>query len=98
MFVAQKFILFIKIKEKQAKCVKKRYNKKEEENMRIDEKHRRDVLTGNIWKVVVFITAPLFLYQFRSNEEQFRRKEKRQKEKRNPHKEKRSRYEKGNAV
>ena len=31
--------------------------------MKIDEKHRRDVLTGNIWKVVVFITAPLFLYQ-----------------------------------
>ena len=31
--------------------------------MKIDEKHRRDVLTGNLWKVVIYITAPLFLYQ-----------------------------------
>lgn len=31
--------------------------------MKIDEKHRRDVLTGNLWKVVIVVTAPLFLYQ-----------------------------------
>lgn len=31
--------------------------------MKIDEKHRREVLTGNLWKVVIYITAPLFLYQ-----------------------------------
>lgn len=32
--------------------------------MRIDEKQRRMVLTGNIWKAVIYITAPLFFYQF----------------------------------
>jgi Na+-driven multidrug efflux pump len=42
---------------------KYRYNITEDAKMRIDEKHRREVLTGNLWKVVIFITAPLFLYQ-----------------------------------
>ena len=31
--------------------------------MKLDEKRRREVLTGNLWKVVIYITAPLFLYQ-----------------------------------
>ena len=31
--------------------------------MKLDEKKRREVLTGNLWKVVIYITAPLFLYQ-----------------------------------
>ena len=29
----------------------------------IDEKVRRMILTGNIWKVVIYITFPLFMYQ-----------------------------------
>lgn len=29
-----------------------------------EEKIRRQVLTGNIWKVIIYITLPLFLYQF----------------------------------
>lgn len=31
--------------------------------MKLDEAKRREVLTGNLWKVVIYITAPLFLYQ-----------------------------------
>ena len=31
--------------------------------MKLDETKRREVLTGNLWKVVIYITAPLFLYQ-----------------------------------
>ena len=31
--------------------------------MKLDEQRRREVLTGNLWKVVIYITAPLFLYQ-----------------------------------
>lgn len=29
-----------------------------------EEKIRRNILTGNIWKVIIYITMPLFLYQF----------------------------------
>lgn len=30
--------------------------------MKIDEKNRREVLTGNLWKVVLSVAAPLFIY------------------------------------
>lgn len=31
--------------------------------MRVDEKQRRNVLTGNIFKAIIYIMAPLFFYQ-----------------------------------
>ena len=29
-----------------------------------EEKIRRSILTGNIWKSILYVTLPLFLYQF----------------------------------
>ncbi len=29
-----------------------------------DENKRRQILTGNIWKVVAYVTLPLFFYNF----------------------------------